>query len=162
MRASTMTLLVVLLPGCSSAPPTDRACTLELSGNVAESSGLGRDCATLKPSGGGYTLEIDGSSHELQALALRFDLGATPAPGAYSPATIAGWSASALRSGDATCILSAGAKSVPQGYFTLDLESVEARAGGVAHGSLDLVMNVHAPPATDCGAGDTEHVTLRF
>ena len=163
MRAATATLLVLLLQGCSSTHPTNRACTLELSGNVAETSDLGKDCATLKPSNdGGYRLEIEGSSSKLQALTLRFDLGAAPAPGAYSPVSVSSWSASALRSGSATCILSAGNRSVPQGYFTLDLESVEARAGGVAHGSLELEMNVRAPPATDCGPGDTEQVSLRF
>ncbi len=163
MRAPAAIFLVLALAGCSSPAPADRACKLALSGNVAETSDLGKDCATLKASsGGGYSLQVQASTDEIQTLTFRFDLGSAPAAGAYSPASVAGWSAAALRSSKSACILSAGSTSVPQGYFTLDLESVEARAGGVAHGSLDLTMNVHAPPATDCGPGDTEQVTLQF
>ncbi len=161
-RVSTIALLLLLLAGCSSPSPNARTCTLTLSGNVAETSRLGKDCAKLEPSAGGYALEFEGSTHEIQALAFRVDLGEAPTVGAYSPATVGSWSASALQAGDTSCILSAGEKSVPQGYFTLDLESVEGHAGGVAHGSLDLVMSVRAPPATDCGPGDTEHATLQF
>jgi hypothetical protein len=163
MRAPAAIFLVLVLAGCSSPAPADRACKLALSGNVVETADLGKDCATLEASsGGGYSLRVQGSTAELQALTFRVDLGPAPATGAYSPASVASWSASALRSSKSACILSAGSTSVPQGYFALDLESVEARAGGVAHGSLDLAMNVHAPPATECGPGDTEQVTLQF
>lgn len=163
MRALAATLSVVVLAGCSSPAPEDHTCMLTVSGNVAETSNLGDDCATLEQStGSGYKLHVEGSTAELQSFRLDFNLGAAPAAGAYSSATVSDWGASALRTGDETCILSAGSNSVPPGYFALDVDSVEAKTGGVAHGSLDLVMNVRAPPGVDCGAGDTEHVVLRF
>ena len=36
------------------------------------------------------------------------------------------------------------------------------RSAGTAHGTLELTLSVHAPPATDCGAGDGEHVVVEF
>jgi hypothetical protein len=45
------------------------------------------------------------------------------------------------------------------GSFTLDISSVQ---GSIIHGRFVSTLYVHAPPATDCGASDTEQVTIDF
>jgi hypothetical protein len=43
-----------------------------------------------------------------------------------------------------------------------DADPGMSRSAGTAHGTLELTLSVHAPPATDCGAGDGEQVIVQF
>jgi hypothetical protein len=43
-----------------------------------------------------------------------------------------------------------------------DSDAETPRSAGIAHGTLELRLSVHAPPATDCGAGDSERIVVEF
>ncbi len=164
MRLITPLVAIALLAGCASSSPDDAPrCRLTFSGNTAGTASLAAACASVEQtSDGRFVLHLDAGSDVVPAFAARIDLGPDPAPGTLSPATVASWSASGVSAADATCIFAAGSASAPAGAFTLELDAVEARDGGAAHGTLELFLTVHAPPATDCGGGDTEQATVRF
>lgn len=155
-------LAVIVCVGCSSVPADDARCSVDYAGNVSGSASLANACAHVEQrADGAFTLHVEASSKRLPTLAVDVALGATPAPGVLSPPT-AGFSASGVSPVDATCLFTAGSDAVPPGSFILDLTAVQARDGGAAHGSLELDLTLHAPPGVDCGAGDAEHVTVRF
>ena len=160
-----------LLAGCSSggagAPP---GCTMLFSGNVTGSVSLPAGCASLAPaaeagSSGGTVLTVRASSTAHAGLVVSVDLGPSPSAGSYSPETVANWSALGLAGASSDCAYTAGSTAVPSGSFALDITSAGGAGGGAlpeVHGSIDLQLEVHAPPATDCGPEDIENVTLTF
>jgi hypothetical protein len=162
--------------GCSSqsAEPSPTAatqdCELVFGGDVPDSAKLPGGCGVLEPgvmSGemGDVILSFAVSSPMIAALQIRIDLGKAPAVGVFTSETTSDWSAVAIANSEANCSYGAGAESVPQGSLTLSLDSVEIPAPGsrgVAHGSVDIQMYVHAPPGTTCGAADSESVTISF
>src|SRR5262249_60945627 len=82
----------------------------------------------------------------------------SPTAGPYSSETVATWSARAVQLiGNGICLYSAGNAVVPQGSFTLELDSVDP-----AHGTLAITQYVLVYPATDCGDADTEMVRITF
>jgi hypothetical protein len=136
------------------APPADAApipCTATFSGNFAESSTGPANCPT-----GMLTFSIP--THALGApLDVKIEL-ASPTAGAYSSETVATWSARAVQLiGNGICLYSAGNAVVPQGSFTLELDSVDP-----AHGTLAITQYVLVYPETDCGDADTELVRIVF
>jgi hypothetical protein len=163
---------LVSLAGCSSSSASNApsGCTAQFSGNMTESVNLPANCGLLSASAdagaaGGYVLNFQMSSPEIAGLAITVDLGPSPSPGSFSSETVTDWSALGLNTGSTNCGYSAGSASVPSGSFTLDLTSVQGAVGGAsgtAHGTLDLEMYVHAPPATDCGLGDNEKLEVVF
>ncbi len=139
-------------------------CTATFSGNFSETSSGGSDCPMVAtdPASGDVTLAFDVPSTTLAApLAIAFDLGATPAPGVYSPEIVSDWTALVTSSVDSSCVYSAGSDAVPNGSFTLTLVSIDAGAR-TAHGSLMLDEYLHAFVLTDCGPVPTEDVELVF
>ena len=139
---------VLAVAACgSSAPPPDApiACAATLSGNVGEHDA----CTVTAPLAIAIPSAALGTS-----IAIAIDVGGSP--GAYSPANVASWSATALqRIGNGACDYSAGAGLVPSGDFALDLE-----AGG--HGTLTVSQYVLGTPGTDCGDADTERIDVSF
>ncbi len=143
-----------LLAACSSPPPP---CAVSWSGNFVESAAGAAVCPTLS----GQVLGFAIHSRSLGAtLMIAIDLGAAPAPGSYSPATVGEWSAVAARgAGQGACEYAAGTGTTPGGTFTLELDVID---GAIPHGSLDVEQWVQAAAGTDCGAGDTELVSITF
>jgi hypothetical protein len=163
------------ITGCSSADGSSdggvTGCSVRLSGNVTETETEAASlpaCSTLRAATGGggageTVLELQVSSTKLAGLTVSVALGASPSPGRYSSETVSDWSAEGLSAGNSDCAYSAGSAAVPTGSFALDLTSVtRAGPGGSAHGTIALQTYVHAPPATDCGAGDVETVQIDF
>jgi hypothetical protein len=151
--------------GCSSAAT---GCTVAFSGDVTESGSVAPGCGALTHdvdggAPGSYTLELTASSASVATLQVSLDLGPAPAAGVVSSDTVTSWSALGLGSGNGNCGYTAGNEAVPTGSFTLTLTDVSgAPASRTAHGSLDMTLYVHAPPATDCGPGPTEDVRFTF
>jgi hypothetical protein len=170
MRPTAYSVLIIsasvlmTLPGCSQSSSTSsgaRSCAVQYAGNVVASADLA-SCTTLGLSpdagaNGGFVLNFQLATETIQALQVSIDLGASPAPGTYSSETSAHWSASGLTA--ANCAYSAGNQAVPTGSFTLTLTSVDASG---AHGNLVLTTYVLAPPATDCGIGNIEDISVDF
>ena len=164
-----VTLAVVgWVMGCSpEAPNATPTCAAWFSGNVSDSVTVAGSCGgvALSPDAGargGYVLSLKTSSIGVPQLTVTIDLGPAPSAGTYSSETTRTWSAAGVLGHDgADCGLSAGSGVVPNGSFTLTLTSVD-RTSGVAHGTLDLTLYVHAPPATDCGVSDVEGVEIAF
>jgi hypothetical protein len=101
----------------------------------------------------------------MAALSIDVNIGDTPSPGQFSSETVESWSALGVRSGNSDCAYAAGSDAVPNGSFMLDVTAVEGGTSGGAgtvHGTLDIVLYVHAPPSVDCGAGDVENVEVVF
>jgi hypothetical protein len=166
-KASTATVATRDAAACE---PT--TCTAQLRGNVSDLVALAEDCGTLgvapdAGSEGTYLLAFHGSSAQIASADVTVYLGATPTPGTVSPQSVTQWSASVKSSLTPGCELRAGSSSVPMGSFTLSLSSVnlssgDAGNGGSAHGSLNATLYVHAPPDTDCGAGEIEDIAIAF
>lgn len=138
-------------------------CTVYFAGDVVDTS-TSTGCASLAFADGAWTLSAHASSASIPSFDVTITIGASVAPGGISSDVVAGWSATATSNGDAGCGYTAGNADVPTGSFTLDLTSVDIAEAStsVAHGTLDVVLYVHAPPLTDCGQRDVENVELRF
>jgi hypothetical protein len=135
---------------CGDAAVCGNACEASFSGNFAELSYSAASCPTL-----GSDLAFSIPSTTIGSdLAVSIAIGG---PGTYSSETVATWTAVAARSiGDGGCVYSAGSDIVPTGSFTLDL------ANATPHGTLDLVLYVHALQASDCGTASNEAVEVVF
>jgi hypothetical protein len=171
--ASAAASAAVALPACKddgTAPATSnaRTCTLTLGGNVEAPPAPAGACATLAPSmdGTSLVLGIDTSTTALGRLQATIAIGPNAQPGTFSSTTSSfDWSATALLDADASCSYAAGLTAVPAGSYSLVLDAVDAAedaSSGAPHGTLDLVLFVHAPPATACGQHDTENVRVTF
>ena len=153
--------IVAALAGCGSddggtdATIAGNDCTVMFSGNYSETATV-PGCAMLSD----QMLELAIPSTTIgTSYAMSVDLGASAAPGTYTSQTLASWSSLATEVTSITgeCLFSAGSTAVPTGSFTLSLDSLVP-----LHGELTIVHYVLALPATDCGAGDTETVDVRF
>jgi hypothetical protein len=160
--------VLTTLPGCSQSSSTSsgaQGCAVQYAGNVGASADLA-SCATLGFSpdagaNGDFVLNFQLASETIQALQVSIDLGASPATGTYSSETSTHWSADGLNA--ANCAYSAGNQAAPPGSFTLTLTSVDSSSGARgAHGNLVLTTYVLAPPATDCGIGNIEDISVAF
>jgi hypothetical protein len=141
---------------CADAAVCEGRCVATFTGNFYDSSADAANCAELSPQ---LVLNIESPAIG-SPLAISIDLGASPTPGTYSSETVASWTAVQARSlGDGGCVYSAGSDVVPVGSFTLDLAIVD---GATAHGTLDVLLTVHALEATNCGAASTEAVDVVF
>ncbi|CAN5614651.1 hypothetical protein BH11MYX1_BH11MYX1_46220 [soil metagenome] len=164
------TLLVAACGTSGSAPAEVSGCNAELSGNYLESTWSTKNCPTLA-AGVGATqgdtlLEFQVPSRTLRgAYAITVDLGRAPTPGAYNSGTTDLWSATGTRAvGTGACVFIASNNSTPSGDFVLDLSTIDHTT---SHGTLALRMFVLPRAAddgaqTDCGAGTTEQLQLRF
>lgn len=172
LALATASLTLLAASACSQSSPHAalQACTAQFSGNITDSATLPAGCGTLssRPDAGAdgeCVLNFQASSNQVAAIQIAITLDSSPSPGTISSETAADWSAVGLSSGSSNCGFSAGNNAVPTGSFTLTLSSVDAAEGdgnGTAHGTLDLTMYVHAPPAVDCGAGDIEDAEFVF
>lgn len=146
-------------------------CTVELTGNYTESSSSAQNCPTLGTgagaSAGDTLLHFKLPSRALHAgYAIDLDLGKQPTPGAFDSRTTELWSAVATRlvPPGGACVFQASNNTTPTGDFTLELTSL---APSAPHGALAVRMFV-LPRAsddgalTDCGAGTTEELRVRF
>lgn len=172
MRALTACLLVAACgDNRAPAPPDAAACAAVWQGNIDERDASSAQCpmvlAGAGESEGHVVLTFEAPSAALgTVLGIQLDLGAAPAPGAYTSETTRPWTALAIQSvADAgACVFTAGSNSTPAGSFVLDLDAIDAET---AHGSLALILFV-LPQTTeqgmqsDCGPGTTEHVELTF
>jgi hypothetical protein len=138
---------------CGDAAVCNGACEASFTGNFVETSYTSASC----PSAGSAALTFAVPSSTIGSdLAISIDVG-TASPGTYSSETVANWIAVAARSiGDGGCVYSAGSDTVPTGSFTLDL------VDSTPHGTLDVVLYVHALQATDCGPASNEAVEVVF
>ena len=165
------TALFVTACGTSRSTPTEvSGCNAELSGNYQESTWSNKNCPRLIAGVGatqGDTLLIfEVPSKMLRgAYAITLDLGRTPTPGAFNSGTTDLWSATGTKTvGSGACVVIASNHSTPTGDFVLDLSTIDRTT---AHGTLALRMFVLSRAAddgaqTDCGAGTTEQLQLRF
>lgn len=136
-------------------------CTAMFGDNFAETWSGPPDCATIDSSNGTTTLALQIPSMTLATdVAITIDLGADPAPGEYSAATLTtAWQAYARHDFDMTaCVYHAGNDAVPHGSFTLALTST----GDHPHGQLELALYVLSRPYTYCGETSTEQLTVEF
>ena len=161
---ASLALAALFAAGCSgssTSPGTaDGGCQATFAGNFAETDRV-EGCAAVgvQTDGGSDTwlsLTVTSSRFD-RPESIAIDLGAAPEVGSASSESVSDWSAVAIQASG--CELSAGTASVPVGSFTLALSSVDATS---AHGTLQLTQYIQAPPGTDCGAGDTETLTLDF
>ncbi len=150
-------VLVTLACACSSKPPPPATpCVVHFSGNVDETV-TATSCAVTSDDAGAMSF----TAHASGAAISSFDVSvALPAlTGSFSSETsAASWDASAA-TGDAGCTFSGGDTDVPAGSFTL---AIDGDAGSTAHGTLTMILSVHAPEATACGPEDVENVELTF
>ena len=143
-------------------------CHVEFSGNFAASASPPSGCGALMQSASGddpgdWLLQLTAMSDKpAAAFSADIDLGTTPLPGTFSPATVAHWQA--VGETDLNCELSAGSLSVPTGNFTLTVTDVSPldKSPVVAHGTLHVEQYVQAPATIDCGSGNTETVDYTF
>jgi hypothetical protein len=143
--------------GDNAAPPTPAVpCSATFSGNFAETS-TSDQCAMI----GTMSLELTVPSSTLPpAVKIDLEVGDALSAGSYSSDTISGWTARGTRYVDqGVCLYNAGATAVPTGDFALEVDSID---GDTVHGALAVTMYVLAFPGTDCGAGDTESIDVRF
>lgn len=134
------------------------------SGDITDTATVNQCAALSDGDAGTWALTIGVSSPKVPELAIEVDFPALPAAGSVSSDTVVSWTAVQNLGADA-CSLGAGSAAVPTGSFTLGLQSIatdDASATATAHGTLDLVLYVHAPAATDCGPHDVENVEVRF
>ena len=155
-----------LLLACNSPtpPPATGPCTAYFSGDVTDTATVPQCAALSIGDAGSWALDIGVSSPRVPEVQIEIDFPALPAPGNVSSDTVGSWSVVQSLGADA-CSLGAGSAAVPTGSFTLALQSIvtdEGAATATAHGTLDLVLYVHAPAMTDCGPHDVENVEVRF
>ncbi len=133
---------------CSSKPPPAAVpCVVHFSGDVDDTI-TGATCGVTNGDAGSTF-----SAHASGANVSSFDVSIDLASVASS------WTASAT-TGDAGCAFSGGSADVPTGSIELALDPTDA--GATVHGTLTIVMLVHAPPSTNCGPRDVENVELTF
>ena len=155
--------LLLALAACSSTSPSPDAaagCTIDSSGNTAEHADVAACAALSKGDAGGYTLSIDTSTTALARVSATVDLGSAPTAGSINDGAATAWNVVALANAS-SCAFQAGDATVPAGSFTLTLTSIDTTSS-TAHGTLDVVAYVHAPPTTDCGYDDLEGLSIRF
>ncbi len=129
-------------------------CSAQFSGNFAESSSAAADCPTLAGTELGFSVPIA----QLQTmLAVTIALPAA-VTGELTSETVENWSALALqRIGDGGCVYRAGTTAIPEGSFTLRIDTAQP-----LHGSLAITASVLTLPSTECGGDDIENITLKF
>jgi hypothetical protein len=149
-------LLALFLSSCSQV--AGPKCDVHFSGNVVDTATMG-SCASIDHDGGGNVLELSASSSMIARLSVSIDLGSAITTGQFSSATVANWSASALRNDNSNCAYIAGSQGMQTGSFTLDISTVQ---GSIVHGRFVSTLYVHAPPMIACGTGDIEQVTIDF
>ena len=170
----TRHLVIVFVTACGSADVTPDAltsCSVELTGNVVETTSSMASCPTLAAGAGATAgdtlLKLAVMSPALgTTLTIEIDLGRQPTPGSYSSQTTALWNAAAVKPvvPDGACVFIAGNNVTPMGDFLLELTSIDALA---THGTLVLTMAVLPRTAddgtpTDCGPGTTEQARISF
>lgn len=159
-------LFFVLLAACGSKPKTD--CTVSFSGNVVDEAEFLKGCGglTLVTNSEGtpnWQLALNASSKHIAAMNTSIDFTGTPLAGTFSSEGASSWLVQGFQVGSADCGYVAGAAAAPNGSYTLTLTSVAlGSTTGIAHGTLTVQAYVHAPPAEDCGAGDTETIAYDF
>ncbi len=144
-------LLVALLSACSSKappPPADVPCVVRLAGDVDDTL-TATTCGVTTDDAGTRAFAVHASGATVTSFDLSFDLASIGSS----------WSASAT-TGDAGCAFSAGSDDVPTGSIDVALDPSDG--GATVHGSVAIVMLVHAPPSTNCGPRDVESVELTF
>jgi hypothetical protein len=158
---------LALLAACHAPSPPD-GCTAELSGNYVESRTSPQNCPKLA-AGAGATrgdqlLQVDLPSHALGSnFAVSLDVGPKPTPGAYNSGTTELWSAKGIKAiGAGACVFLASNNSTPNGDFILALSSIAPLHGTLALRMFVLPRASSAGVQTDCGAGTTEQLRLRF
>jgi hypothetical protein len=171
MNQLVATALFLTACGTSRSTPAEvSGCNAELSGNYRESTWSPRNCpriaAGVGATQGDTLLAFEIPSNALRgAYAITLDLGRAPTPGAFNSGTTDLWSATGTKPvGAGACVMLAGNNATPTGDFVLDLATIDRTA---AHGTLALRMFVLPRAAdggaqTDCGAGTTEQLQLRF
>jgi hypothetical protein len=163
-------LAVTFLVGACRTPGPP-ACTVELTGNYAESTRTASSCPKLA-AGVGATqgdtlLQWKIASRALHGdFTISLDLGRAPTPGAYNSATTDLWSVTGTKlvAPGGACVFQANNNATPTGDFALDLSTIDR---ATAHGTLFVRMFVLPRAAddgkqTDCGSGTTEQLRLRF
>jgi hypothetical protein len=135
------------------------------SGDITDTATIPQ-CATLAydNEAGAWALTVNASSSKVPALAVTIDFASVPTTGTVSSDTVPGWAVVESTGTDA-CAVGGGSAAVPTGSFTLAVEAAETSpdaSSPTLHGTLDLVLYVHAPPAIDCGPHDVENVEVRF
>lgn len=161
-------LVVAAACGRSHGPP---ACTVELAGNYRETTSSPQNCPTISlgagASAGDTLLHFKIPSRVIHAAyAIDLDLGRMPTPGAFNSSTTELWSAVATKlvPPGGACVFQASNNTTPTGDFTLELSAIDRAA---AHGILAVRMFVLPRTSddgaqTDCGAGTTEQLRVRF
>ncbi len=147
-------------PPDAAVPPPPAPCVATFAGNFAETVELAPGCATASTAG---TIALALPSTVLATVdAIAIDLGAAPAIGNYSSATVHAWSARAtVQHGSDVCIYLAGSSAVPAGSFMMAISAVDP-ARHTVHGTLAVEQNVLAGAETNCGADSVEQVTVEF
>ncbi|HEY6039519.1 MAG TPA: hypothetical protein VIV58_34805 [Kofleriaceae bacterium] len=162
--------LLAVAAACSRShgPPS---CTVELTGNYRETSTSAQNCPTVAlgagASAGDTLLHFKIPSRALHAAyAIDLDLGRTPTPGAFNSSTTELWSAVATKlvSPGGACVIQASNNTTPTGDFALELATIDR---ATAHGVLAVRMFVLPRTSddgvqTECGAGTTEQLHVRF
>ena len=120
-------------------------------------------CASIVTDDAGTTsLVVDTTTADLGHVHVAIDVGSAPlngnGGGSLSPQTVDAWDAIETL-GDGGCAYRAGADVVPHGNFALEWTQTDA---GAPHGTLDVTLPVHSPPATSCGASDVEYLHVSF
>jgi hypothetical protein len=177
-RLAPLTLGLALAGGAFGCSSSSTSCAVTFSGGVAESGSVAAGCGTLTlagadggatdgsaadagaPTPSGYALALTASSAHVVNLDVNIGLGAAPTVGTFSSDTITDWSAIGVAMNG--CGYGAGTEAVPIGSFTLNVTDVSKTTPPTVHGTLDMTLYVHAPPMTDCGASETESVSLTF
>jgi hypothetical protein len=139
-------------------------CTVYFSGDIVDTATI-PGCATFaQGDAGDWLLSMAVSSPKVPEVDVAIDFPSAPATGSVSSDTVANWSVVENTGADA-CSLGAGSASVPTGSFTLSIQSITTADGGTLetmHGTLDLVLYVHAPAMFNCGPQNVENIEVRF
>jgi len=158
--------LVLLVAACGK--PASPSCTVELSGNYTETTTSPKNCPTLAlgagATAGDTMLHFKIASRAIRAdYAIDLDLGHTPTPGAYNSSTTDLWTASATKLvPPGACVFQASNNTTPNGDFTLELTSTAPPHGMLALRMFVLPRASDDGKQTDCGAGTTEQLRVRF
>jgi hypothetical protein len=141
--------LFLLASACSSKPPPPAPvpCIAHFSGDVDDTV-TATSCG-VSSGDAGSTFTAHAGGNNIASFDVSIDLASVGSS----------WTASAT-TGDAGCTFTAGSADVPTGSVDLALEPSDG--GAAVHGTLTIVMLVHAPAATNCGPHDVENVELTF
>ncbi|MFT3693741.1 MAG: hypothetical protein QM831_11410 [Kofleriaceae bacterium] len=153
----------VVLAACGGDPtlatpdaaPT--GCTAKLDGNLIDTVTSPEVCPTL---------DDDTLSFTIMSARIGEPLGIQIAPVSVgmSSSDTATWSAIGIRelADGGACVYLAGSSSVPSGYFTLDLTSIDPPSGVLRMSLAVLARTTDQGMQSDCGAGSTESLTVTF